>query len=48
MVILAEGFVSFIGNGVIGITHKKDCEADEYLLECSLAKVQKLAEYAHY
>jgi hypothetical protein len=48
MIILAEGFVAFVGNGIVGIKHHSKEGADEYLTLDSIIKIQYLAEYSHY
>jgi hypothetical protein len=48
MVILAEGFVAFVGNGIVGIRHHSKEGADEFLTLASVVKIQYLAEYSHY
>ena len=48
MVILAEGLVAFVGNGIVGIRHHAKEGADEFLLLNSIIKIQYLGEYLHY
>ncbi len=48
MVILAEGFVAFVGNGIVGIKHQSKETADEFVMVGSIIKIQYLAEYSHY
>jgi hypothetical protein len=48
MTILAEGFVDYVGDGVVGIRHHKEEKADEFVLTQCLIKVQVLGEYKHY
>lgn len=48
MMIVAEGKVAFVGKDVVGLTHGKTDEADEFVsLEC-IIKIQILGEYGHY
>ncbi|TFG11449.1 hypothetical protein EU537_12360 [Candidatus Thorarchaeota archaeon] len=48
MNIIAEGFISDVGEDIVGIAHKLDSEADEYVLIDAIIKVQKLGEYTHF
>jgi len=48
MMIIAEGLVAFVGDGVIGIRHGDDQEPDEYVVADCLVKVQVIGEYRHY
>lgn len=48
MIILAEGFVAFVGNGIVGIKHHSKEKADEFVSLAAIVKVQYLAEYSHY
>ncbi len=48
MMIIAEGLVAFVGDGVIGIRHGEDQEADEYVVADCLVKVQVIGEYRHF
>jgi hypothetical protein len=48
MMIVAEGRVAFVGEDVVGLSHGKSDEADEFVcIEC-IIKVQILGEYRHY
>jgi hypothetical protein len=48
MMIVAEGRIAFVGTDVVGISHRDDDEADEYInLEC-IIKLQIIGEYGHY
>ncbi len=42
--ILAEGFVDYIGNGIVAIKHQLNEEADEFILICNIIKVQFIGE----
>ncbi len=48
MMIVAEGFVDFVGDGVIGIKHHEKEGADEFILDECIIKIQILPEYRHY
>lgn len=48
MVILAEGVVAFVGDGVVGIKHHEKEKADEFVVMEFVTKVQVLGEYRHY
>ncbi|MFX0107805.1 MAG: hypothetical protein ACFE7R_05960 [Candidatus Hodarchaeota archaeon] len=48
MMILAEGTIDFVGDGVVGIKHQNKEKADEFVLIECLSKVQVLGEYGHY
>jgi hypothetical protein len=48
MNIIAEGFICAVGEDIVGIAHKQDREADEYVLIDAIIKVQKLGEYSHF
>ena len=48
MNIIAEGFICDVGEDIVGIAHKQDREADEYVLIDAIIKVQKLGEYSHF
>lgn len=48
MVILAEGIVAYVGNGIVAIKHSPDTEPEEFVLLASIVKLQLLAEYRHY
>ena len=48
MTILAEGFVAFVGDDVVGIRHHDKEEADEFVLIECITKVQVLGEYRQY
>lgn len=43
-VILSEGYVDFIGNGIVGMKHQLSEEADEFILICHIIKVQIIGE----
>lgn len=45
MSILAEGFIAFVGNGMVAIKHQEKEEADEFVLESQIIKIQILGEY---
>lgn len=48
MMIVAEGRVAFVGEDVVGLSHGKAEDADEFVrIEC-IIKVQILGEYRHY
>jgi hypothetical protein len=48
MMIVAEGRIAFVGTDIVGISHRDDDEADEYVcLEC-IIKLQIIGEYGHY
>jgi hypothetical protein len=48
MLIIAEGLVAFVGDGVVAISHSKEEEPDEYVsLDC-IIKIQVIGEYRHY
>ncbi len=42
--ILSEGFVDFIGNGIVGMKHQVSEEADEFIVTCNIIKVQMIGE----
>jgi hypothetical protein len=48
MTIIAEGFVAFVGDDVVGIRHHDKEEADEFVLIECITKVQILGEYRQY
>ncbi len=43
-VILSEGFVDFIGNGIVGMKHQENEDADEFILICHIIKIQMLGD----
>lgn len=48
MTILAEGQVAFVGKGIVGLRHRKDKEADEFVRIDSVAKVQEIPDSRQY
>ncbi|MHA2143342.1 MAG: hypothetical protein ACXADF_16960 [Candidatus Thorarchaeota archaeon] len=48
MTIVAEGIVTFVGDGIIGLRHHDKENANEYVVTECLTKVQILGEYKHY
>ncbi len=48
MTILAEGQVAFVGKGIVGLRHRKDKEADEFVRIDSIAKVQEIPDSRQY
>ena len=48
MVILAEGVVAYVGDGIVGIRHHDKEKADEFIVMECITKVQVLGEYRHY
>ncbi|UCH05719.1 MAG: hypothetical protein JSW05_06025 [Candidatus Thorarchaeota archaeon] len=48
MIILAEGVVAFVGDGIVGIRHHDKEKPDEFVVLDCITKVQVLGEYRHY
>ncbi|MHA2600975.1 MAG: hypothetical protein AM324_002455 [Candidatus Thorarchaeota archaeon SMTZ1-83] len=48
MIILAEGVVAYVGDGIVGIRHHDKEKADEFVVTDCITKVQVLGEYRHY
>ncbi|MFX1261725.1 MAG: hypothetical protein ACFFAZ_06540 [Promethearchaeota archaeon] len=48
MTILAEGFIDFVGDEIVGIRHHEGKEADEFVRTDCLTKIQVLEEYRQY
>ncbi|MFW9908490.1 MAG: hypothetical protein ACFFEF_07935 [Candidatus Thorarchaeota archaeon] len=42
--ILSEGFVDFIGNGIVGMKHRISEEPDEFIVISSIIKIQMIGE----
>jgi len=48
MMIVAEGVVAFVGEGIVGLKHGDTKDADEYVNIDCVIKVQHIGEYRHY
>ncbi len=48
MVILAEGIIEYVGDGVVAVRHSDDQSADEFIVKSAIIKIQYLPEYSHY
>jgi len=45
-VILSEGFVAYIGNGIVAMKHQISEEADEFILMGNIIKLQYVGDSA--
>ncbi len=44
MVILAEGLVAYVGNGIVALKRDKDRKPEEFVVISSIVKLQKIKD----